>query len=76
MALPIIAGSYLYRSTTVVDNTGVAISEMPRWVEWLPFILLCIGLLIGFPCLLWPVWPCTPAGERSRPMKPVYAVGC
>jgi len=51
MALPIIAGSYLYRSTTVVDNTGVAISEMPRWVEWLPFILLCIGLLIGFPLL-------------------------
>ncbi|MEJ5343642.1 MAG: DUF2298 domain-containing protein [Chloroflexus sp.] len=51
MALPIIAGSYLYRSTTVVDSTGVAISEMPRWVEWLPFILLCIGLLIGFPLL-------------------------
>lgn len=48
MALPIIAGSYLYRSS---ENESLAGLTMPRWAPWLPLILFTAGLLIGFPWL-------------------------
>lgn len=59
MALPIIAGSYLYRSP---ENESLAGLAIPRWVPWLPLILFTAGLLIGFPWLalaglaLWMGW--------------------
>ncbi|MDW8402837.1 DUF2298 domain-containing protein [Chloroflexus sp.] len=59
MALPIIAGSYLYRSPA---DELLAGSAMPRWLPWLPLILFTGGLLIGFPLLalgglaLWAGW--------------------
>ncbi|WP_299757341.1 DUF2298 domain-containing protein [uncultured Chloroflexus sp.] len=66
MALPIIAGSYLYRSP---ENESLAGLAMPRWVLWLPLILLTVGLLINFPLLalagitLWASWQALNAAE-------------
>ncbi len=49
MALPIIAGSYLYPSS--VANVTESEAATPRWLRWLPLILLIGGLLVGFPLL-------------------------
>ncbi|WP_322486890.1 DUF2298 domain-containing protein [Chloroflexus sp.] len=66
MALPIIAGSYLYRSS---ENESLAGLAIPRWLLWLPLILFTTGLLIGFPWLalaglaLWMAWRALNAAE-------------
>lgn len=66
MALPIIAGSYLYRSP---ENESLAGLAIPRWAPWLPLILFTAGLLIGFPWLalaglaLWAGWQALNAAE-------------
>ncbi|MEF3273990.1 MAG: DUF2298 domain-containing protein [Chloroflexus sp.] len=48
MALPLLAGSYLYQSSAEASFAG---SCIPHWVWFTPLVLLVVGLLIGFPFL-------------------------